>query len=122
MTNLTTVSNPIDDLLSGFFVRPVGLEPRNAERPLQFRMDVWETENAYRVVADLPGVRKEDINVTIEGADVGISAEAKREQTVGENEKQLLAERGAGKFYRSFTLGHEIDDTNAQARYADGVL
>ena len=93
-----------------------------ARQPGHFRADVWETENAYRVIAELPGVRKEDINVTINGAEVGISAETKQEWTPGESDRPLLAERFSGKYYRAFTLGHEIDEANAQARYVDGVL
>jgi HSP20 family protein len=82
MTDLKPFTSPIDDLLSGFFVRPVNFESqsRSVDRPAQFRMDVYETENAYRVVADLPGIRKEDINITINGAEVAISADAKREK------------------------------------------
>ena len=122
MAHVVPFTSPIDELLNGFFVRPVSFESRGHDRPAQLRMDVYETENAYRVVADLPGIRKEDVNITIDGAEVSIVAEAKREQTVGNGEKALLSERFAGKWYRSFTLGHEIDDANAQARYVDGVL
>jgi HSP20 family protein len=127
MTSLTPfasslLSSPLDDLLGGFLVRPVSLESRGSDRPVQFRMDVSETENAYRVLADLPGVRKEDINITISGAEVAISVEAKREQAVGDGEKALLNERFAGRYYRAFALGHDIDQANAQARYTDGVL
>ena len=121
MTNLMPITNQLDELLRGFFVRPMSLDP--AERaPVQFRTDVWETEDAYRVLAELPGVRKDDINVTIDGAQVAISAEAKQERSASEKERPLLTERFAGKYYRAFTLGHEIDEGNAQARYVDGVL
>jgi HSP20 family protein len=122
MANLIPYSSPIDDLLSGFFVRPLSLQTQGMDAPLQFRMDVHETENAYRVVADLPGVRKEYINVKIDGADVEISAEARREQNAGDGEKALLNERVAGKYYRRLSLGHDLDEANAQAKYVDGVL
>ena len=121
MTQLPMLSSPLDDLLSGFFVRPMNLEPR-ADRPLQFAIDVYETENAYHVVADLPGIRKDDINITISGAEVSISAEAKRDQGTGSNWKALVSERFAGRWYRAFTLGHEIDEASAEAKYVDGVL
>ena len=124
MTELKPFMSPIDALLSGFYVRPVNFESqsRSVDRPAQFRIDVYETDNAYRVIADLPGIRKEDINITINGAEVAISADAKREQAVGDGEKALLNERFEGKYYRAFTLGHEVDEVNAQARYTDGVL
>ena len=122
MTNLVPFSGPLNDLLSGFLVRPVSFDSRDVDRPAKFRMDVYETENAYRVVADVPGIRKDDINITINGAEVAISAEAKREHAASDAEKALLNERVAGKYYRSFSLGHEIDEANAQAKYVDGVL
>jgi HSP20 family protein len=118
----SSAANPIDELLNGFFVRPVSFDGWNSERAAQVRMDVYETENAYRVVADLPGLRKEDIDIAINGAEVTVSAEAKREKTVGDGEKALLNERFAGKYQRTFALGYEIDEANAQAKYADGVL
>ena len=120
-TSLTPLSSPLDELLSGFFVRPVNRESWG-ERPTSFRMDVYETEDAYRVVADLPGLRKEDVNISIVGADVTLSAEAKREHAVGNGEKALLEERFAGKYHRVLSLGHEIDEAKAQAKYVNGVL
>jgi HSP20 family protein len=84
---------------------------------------VYENENAYRVMADLPGVRKDDISVTIDGAQVAVTAEARQEpRQQSEREQTLMTERFSGKFYRSFSLDHEIDESNAQARYVDGVL
>jgi HSP20 family protein len=129
-TSLTPIASPLDELLSGFFVRPMSLEQPWGGRPTGFRMDVYETENAYRVVADLPGVRKEDINISITGADVSVAAEVKREHTVGNGsgngngkaERQLVQERFAGKYSRVFSLGHEIDESKAQAKYENGVL
>ena len=86
-------------------------------------MDVEEDEKAFRVSAELPGVRKEDINVTIDGDEVAISAEMKREtQTKGKTGTALHTERYTGRMYRSFSLGHEIDQSKAQAKYVDGVL
>ena len=120
-TSLTPVTSPLDELLSGFFVRPVSRESWG-DRPTGFRMDVYETEHAYRVVADLPGIRKEDINISIVGADVTVAAEAKREHTVGNGEQALLQERFAGKYHRTLSLGHEIDEAKAQAKYVNGVL
>ena len=123
-TSLTPITGPLDELLSGFFVRPVTRESWGGERPTGFRMDVYETEHAYRVVADLPGIRKEDINISIVGADVTVSAESKREHTVGNGngEQPLLQERFAGKYHRVLSLGHEIDEAKAQAKYVNGVL
>lgn len=67
----------------------------------------------------MPGI---GLSQTIEGGDVAISAEAKHEHTAGDTEKALLSERFGGKYYGAFTLGHDIDEPNAQARFVDGVL
>lgn len=113
--------DPLEDIFRGFFVRPMGVDPR-AGRAAPFRVDVTENENAYRVLAELPGMKKEDIGVTIDGATVTIAAETKREKTANDGEKALWSERFYGKLQRTFTLEQEVDQANAQARYADGVL
>ena len=109
----------IDDLFKGFFVRPMQLE---GQPQMQIRMDVKEDDNAYTVHADIPGVKKEDIHVSIEGNQVSISAETKVEKEEKKGEKVLRSERYVGKVARSFTLAPDIDEAKAQAKYNDGVL
>jgi len=109
----------IDDLFKGFFMRPVTLE---GQPQMQIKMDVKEDDNAYTVHADIPGVKKEDIHVSIEGNQVSISAETKTEKEEKKGEKVLRSERYYGKVARSFTLAHEVDEAKAQAKYTDGVL
>lgn len=90
---------------------------------LQMRLDITEKGNAYVVKADVPGVRKEDINVRIDGNIVQIDAELKQEkETKGEGGKVLRSERYYGNVSRSFSLAEDVDEAKAQARYADGVL
>jgi HSP20 family protein len=109
-----------DDLVRGFLVRPVSYEhPAGAA---QFRVDVSENEKAYVLRAEIPGVKKEDINVTIDGDTVAISAEVKSEKDVKNGERVLRAERYYGKLYRAFTLGQAVEESGTHARYADGVL
>lgn len=119
--NLTRANpfNDIDDLLKGFFVRPVAFE---GQPQMQIKMDVKEDDNAYTVHADIPGVKKEDIQVNIEGNQVSISAESKMEKEEKKGEKVLRSERYYGKVARSFTLAHDVDEAMAQAKYSDGVL
>jgi HSP20 family protein len=118
---LDPFASPLDDLIRGFFVKPVSREGRVwSGTPL--RVDVSESEKEYRVIAEMPGVRKEDINVSINGNEVAISAEVKNEKEAKDGEKTLRTERYYGKLYRAFTLEHPVDEANAQARYADGVL
>ena len=129
MTNLTRYDpfnlaridpfGDIDDLFKGFFVRPALLE---GQPQMQIKMDVKEDDNAYTVHADIPGVKKEDIHVSIEGNQVSISAETKIEKEEKKGEKVLRSERYCGKVARSFTLAHDVDEAKSQAKYSDGVL
>jgi len=109
----------IDDLFKGFFVRPVLFE---GQPQMQIKMDLKEDDNAYKVHADIPGVKKEDIHVSIDGNQVSISAEMKMEKEEKKGEKVLRSERYCGKVARSFTLAHDVDEAKAQAKYSDGVL
>ena len=90
--------------------------------PPPIRVDVRETPAAYSVHADIAGVKKEDIHVEIEGNEVLISAEVKRESEKKEGERVLRTERFFGKTARRFALPQEIDEAKAEAKYADGVL
>jgi HSP20 family protein len=121
---LSPILDEVEDLMRGFFIRPMNLGGGAAtgERAAPFRMEVSEDDKAYRIVAELPGVRKEDINVAVDGNQVQISAEIKREKDAKEGERVLHSERYYGKVSRTITLGREIDPNNVQARYADGVL
>jgi HSP20 family protein len=108
-----------DDFFKGLRVRPwlgdVEMEPR-------IKVDVSEADAAYNVKADIPGVKKEDIHVAIDGNQVSIEAEIKKEKEEKKGEKVVRSERYYGKQYRSFTLGSDIDSGKAEAKYSDGVL
>lgn len=108
-----------DDLLRGFFVRPVNLEGSGTP---QIKLDVVENDTAFVVHAELPGVTKENIQVQIDGNQVSISAEVKNEKQLKEGDKVLREERYYGAVTRSFQLGADIDDTAAKAKYQDGIL
>jgi HSP20 family protein len=120
VTRYSTLDTALDDLMRGFFVRPMNFEA--AAAPVQLRVDVTENDNGYVVRAEIPGVKKDDINVAIDGNQVEISAEVKNEKEVKEGEKVLRSERYYGKVYRAFALGHDIDEGATQARYVDGIL
>jgi len=112
----------IDDLFKGVFLRPMRLEGQEAAQGMRIKMDVKEDDKAFVVHADVPGVKKEDIHVSIDGNQVSISAEVKREKEEKQGEKLLRSERYYGKVYRSFTLGQDVDQEKASARYDNGVL
>ena len=110
-------TDALDNLFRGFF-RPVKMD---RDMP-QIRMDVKEDEKAYAVHADIPGVNKADIHVSIDGNTVSISAEVKKSAEQKEGEKVLRRERHVGRVSRSFALEHEVDEASASARYQNGVL
>jgi len=109
---------PLDEVFKGFF-RPVRVE---GTTDMQIKMDVKENDKGYTVHAELPGVKKEDIHVSIDGNQVSISAETRQEKEVKEGERTLRSERYYGKTSRSFSLATDIDENAAQAKYNDGVL
>ena len=123
MATLTRFDEAFDDLLRGFFVRPVSFEGQQTHSTVaQFRVDVSENEQAYTVRAEIPGVKKDDINISIDGDQVAISAEAKNEKEAQDGERVLRTERYFGKVYRAFALGQPVDENGAAARYNDGIL
>ena len=117
-------SELVDDLFKGFLVRPLGYEGRGeagAQLP-RAKVDIAEKNGAYLVSAELPGVRKEDIHVGIDGAQMTLEAEVKREKEASQDERVLHSERIYGKLSRSFTLPQEVDESKAEAKFRDGVL
>jgi HSP20 family protein len=115
----TAGEDPIDDLFRVFFMRPVRFE---GQQDIQIKVEVSEDDKAYTVHAEIPGVKKEDIRVTVDGNQVAISAEVKNEKEVKEGSKVLRSERYYGTVSRSFALGQEVDDSAVVAKYVDGVL
>ena len=111
----------VDDIFKGFLVRPVAYEGGREALP-RMKVDVAEKNGAYAVTAELPGVKKEDIQVSIDGAQVTLAAEVKREREAAQDERVLHTERVYGKLSRSFTLPQELDEAKAEARFKDGVL
>jgi len=110
----------LDELFRGFF-RPVRVEGRGGA-PVSIKMDVAEDDKSYTVHAEIPGVSKDDIHVTIEGNQVTLGAEVKREKDVKDGERVLRNERYYGSVFRSFTLPVEVDEATSQAKYDKGVL
>ena len=122
MVNITRF-NPLEGAFENWFrTIPVWLPSPETPTPTQFRMDVTENDKEYQVLADLPGVKKEEISITISGNEVAVSAEVRHEKDVENGETVLRAERYYGKIQRAFALGQEVDEATAQAKYNDGVL
>lgn len=89
---------------------------------MNVKVDVVEKDGVYQVSADLPGVKKEDINVRIDGNVVRIDAQTQDAKEVKENGKVVRNERHYGSVSRTFTLAQDVDDSKATGRYQDGVL
>lgn len=108
-------------LSPGFLVRPLHGDP--LPTPAQIKVEVKETDGAYSVSAEIPGVSREDIHVGVDGNVVTLRAEIKQEdQQAGENRKVLRNERYYGMVSRSFQLPQDVDASAAKARYDNGVL
>lgn len=111
----------MDDLFKGFFVRPMRIG-QEALPELQVKVDVTRADDTYTVKAEMPGVKKDDIHVSVEGGQVTVSGEVKKESEQKKGEEVIRSERYYGKVSRSFTLPQEVDEDKVVAKYADGVL
>jgi HSP20 family protein len=122
MANITRYS-PFEDLFSdftkGFWVKPLSFP---AETEVKLKVDVKENDKAFTVHAEIPGVKKEDIQVDIDGNIISIRAERKQEKEEKKGEKVIYSERSYGMASRSLTLPSDVDTQGASASYKDGVL
>ncbi len=130
MAHRLTTYNPFSDVAR---IEPFqGLEGllRNMNMPSlaewdnesAIKIDVSESDDKYTVKANIPGVPKEDIKVSVDGNQVSISAEMQKESEQKKGEAVVRRERYYGQQYRSFALAHDIDDSKTVARYQNGVL
>ena len=108
------------DIAPGFYVKP--LHGDALPSPEKIKVDVKETDKLYTVLAEIPGVAKEDIHVSLDGNVVTLRAEVKQHDAHTEDEKLLRSERYYGAVSRSFQLPMEIDQAQSRARYDNGVL
>ena len=112
----------MDDFFKGFFLRPVRMGVGEGASLGQVKVDVSENDKSYTVHAELPGAKKEDVKVSIDGNVVSIGAEVKQSREQKEGEKVIRSERYYGTVSRSFTLGSDVDEAQCTASYKDGVL
>ena len=116
------VYGPFADASFEDIVRSFWKPLRESRDAAPIKVDVVETNDAFVVKAEVPGVSKDDIHVTIEGNQVTIAAEIKRESEKKDGERVLRSERYFGAVYRSFVLPVEIDENASNAKYEGGVL
>ena len=121
VTRNDPLASGLDSLLGELF-RPAYARESAAAAALPLRVDVRETADSYVVYAELPGVRKDQIEIEVEGNEVSIAADVGARRDAGEAEKWLRVERFQGKTARRFALPQEIDESRADARFDLGVL
>ena len=126
ITRLPTLFEPFlfDDAYRNFMQR-FRWEPVTPGAPQitpQIPMEIVEMDDVYSVTAGIPGVKKEDIHVEIDGRQVMITAEYKKPVYEKKDVRFLREELSYGVASRVFTLGFEVDRTKAVAKYVDGVL
>lgn len=115
------VENMFEDMFAPF-THGGALSQWQGESAISPRLNVSESDRAFEVQAELPGVKKEDVKVAIEHQRVTIEGEARRDNEQREGENVLYSERSASRFVRSFMLPAEVDDGAAEARMENGVL
>ena len=124
MTSPLTRGSLLDDFFKevapGFFIKPLHGDP--VPSASQIRIDVSENDQAFTVRAEIPGVNKQDIHVSVEGSIVTLSAEIRQHDAEREGEKLLRSERYYGSVSRSFQLPAEVDEAQSKARYENGIL
>jgi HSP20 family protein len=113
--------DPLNDLDEVF--RGLGRQTlsRQYQDMMEMRLDVTEDDTSYYVNVDIPGVEKNNIDVSVQGNSVTINAEVEREKS-RESKKEVYSERFIGKAFRSFSLPTDVDSTKSQASYDGGVL
>lgn len=120
--NALTRLERLDDMFPELFRRLGRPLQLSTDGPGDIRIDVTENDKDYQVRAEIPGAKKEDIRVSVDGNYVSISAEVKKEKEEKSGGRVLLKETYYGSVSRGFSLAHEIDDKEVVAKLEDGVL
>ncbi|HEX6042548.1 Hsp20/alpha crystallin family protein [Longimicrobium sp.] len=118
----TRYAEPFDQLFDTFFGR-AGRPAANGNVLMRApETDVIETEREIRVVTEMPGLRRDNIEIDVENNVLTIRGEKREQRTEGEQGRWHLAERRYGTFSRSFVLPRDVDADGIQAAFQDGVL
>ena len=108
-----------DDMLDGFFPSATRESANGLFTP---RIDLKETDTSYEVSAELPGVKKDDIHLTLHNGVLSIEAETEDENKEEKDGKVIRQERRYGKYMRSFNVGNAVQESDIQASFEDGIL
>src|SRR3989337_102341 len=110
--------NDFDRLFEGFLPPARVVEEAGDLVPA---MDVAENEHAYVIKAEMPGVSKDNINITLENGVLSIAGESREETEEKDNGRVIRQERRYGKYVRSLRLGTEVNEKDITAAYKDGT-
>lgn len=114
-----TFSN-LDDWFNNFWMpRPFSAD---IEAISPIKIDITENDKAYTIRAEIPGVKKGDVKVQVDGNLVSISAETKQKKEKKEGGRVVCSECSQGSNYRSFTLDSNVNEAKSQAKFEDGML
>jgi HSP20 family protein len=119
LTRYTPFEDLFNELTQGYMVKPLSA---HGHGELRMKLDVKEDDSSFNVRAEIPGVKKEDISVDVNGNQVSLRAEVKQEKEEKKGEKVIYSERSYGMVSRSFGLPADVDAQGAKAEYKDGVL
>ncbi|HET9644137.1 MAG TPA: Hsp20/alpha crystallin family protein [Burkholderiaceae bacterium] len=125
LTRFEPLGNLMTDPFSDMFRRFLRTAewPTGMRAPTEMKVDVTENDKQYTVKAEIPGAKKDDVRVSIDGNYLSISAEIREEkETKGNGERTLLRELYYGSLSRGFTLGHEINTKESSAKFDNGIL
>lgn len=115
-------SDNLDNMFEGFF-RPISATLKESNGgSLVPAIDLHENKDSYTVRAELPGVKKEDIDVTVHDGLLTLNAESHYQHEDSKEGHVIHQERRYGKYVRSIRLGKDVDESNVKATYKDGVL
>lgn len=117
------IDDEFDNLFQGFF-RPLrrGAESAPAAEGIAPALDVVERDNEYLVRAEMPGVNKDNIEVTLADGVLTIAGESHQESEEKEGERLIRRERRYGKYTRTLRVGTQVDEKKVKAAYKDGIL
>lgn len=124
LRDMMSLRDAMERLIQESFLRPAGsiLPAMRGAMPL----DVIERGDAYEIRASLPGIKPEDVQITVQGDVLTIrgatTSERERKGDRDDDENWILRERRSGSFYRSLTLPAPLDADRATARFEQGVL
>ncbi len=110
----------LDKFFDGFYQpSAAGKKSNSVFNP---HVDIHETDDSYELIAELPGISKDNISVAVDDSTLTIEASNEQETTEEKNGRVLRRERRSGKFIRSFNLGQNIDQSAIKANFKDGLL